>query len=156
MPDCLTHLRAQFCAAFDAEPWYGKSLMLVLEEVPVEKAYRHPAPGSRSIVEILLHMLAWRDFFLKRLRGEHPPRFAFDSPEDWPPQPDEHSIAYWNALKEKFRVSQRLLLAELDRLSPADLDADFDGSGHPLAIHLDGAIQHDIYHTGQIALLKNL
>jgi len=63
---------------------------------------------------------------------------------------------------EHLDASHRSLVAAVERLAEADLERPVGeegreaslGSGVSLAVMLHGIIAHDVYHAGQIALLR--
>jgi uncharacterized damage-inducible protein DinB len=55
--------------AFDAQPWYGPSIISTLKEVDESIVHKH-AGQAHSIIELVLHMISWRRFVIKRLAGE--------------------------------------------------------------------------------------
>ena len=79
---------------------------------------------------------------------------------DWPPVPTDD--AEWARVLEHLDASHRSLVAAVGRLADADLERPVGeegrqaglGTGVTVAVMLHGAIAHDVYHAGQIALLR--
>jgi uncharacterized damage-inducible protein DinB len=141
----------EFRTVFEGEPWYGKSLMSVVNEADTTKVFSKPNPSSHTAYEILEHIYVWRDLFLKRLKGDHGSKISINSPEDWSKN-NPGNVAAWNDLIEKLRNNQRQLLAALATFKNEDLDKQFASTKYSLRVFCNGHIQHDIYHIGQIAL----
>jgi uncharacterized damage-inducible protein DinB len=146
----LDILADQIGRAFRGQSWHGPSVREVLEGVSAEDAAAHPIAGAHSIWEIVLHLLAGYRLVLGRVRGEH----AQLSPdEEWPPVAGLGSEEAW-------RESQRTLeelnqqLQRAVRAFPAERLSQELGSRYPAYIQFCGAPQHDLYHAGQIVILK--
>lgn len=138
-------------------PWHGPSLTSILDGVTAEQAAHKPSVATHSIWEILLHMTGWTREVTRRAHG-HPAA----EPEcgDWPAIGDV-SDARWRASKDDYFRAHRELIAVLRTLQDAQLDskvtgdtAAFIGAGISVRATLYGILQHDVYHSGQMALLK--
>jgi uncharacterized damage-inducible protein DinB len=141
-------LTAEFQAAFEGEPWYGPGLATVLDEVPASRIHEHPVQGGHSIAELLAHMAHWKDVVRRRLEGDAVPD-ANDT--DWPVlEPD---TATFRALRQRLEASHVGLTHCLAALTDAQLDGRVAGNDLSREGIVQGVLQHDIYHTGQLALL---
>ncbi len=122
----------QLKRAYEGNAWYGPSLREVLAGITAEQARARPLHNAHSIWELVHHIAVWENVGRRRLTGD---RAAIDisSPEDWPPADDTDDAA-WEQAK-----------AALDRGHQALVT---------VYITLHGVIQHDLYHAGQIAMLK--
>lgn len=141
------------------EPWHGPSLVNILEGLAAAQAARKPAPDVHSVWEILLHMTGWKREVARRAQGH-----AAREPEagDWP-EPGDVSDARWREAREDHLRAQRELVELVRGLSDAQLDAKvkgdsaaYIGAGISVRATLYGLLQHDVYHAGQIALLKRI
>ncbi len=136
--------------AFEGEAWHGPSVLEALEGITWKKALEKPIPEAHSIWELVLHITAWEDIVRRRLEGEFP---EVTDEENWPAIGNP-SAASWKAAQEKLREGHMKLRATAGKVKDELLDA----SPHPKAsaryIQLHGIIQHDLYHAGQIAILK--
>jgi uncharacterized damage-inducible protein DinB len=139
----------QIRRAFWGESWHGPSVVEVLAGVSAEDAAAHPIPGAHSIWEIILHMTAGYRLVLRRIRGE---QAAYSLEEAWPP------VAALSA--ESWLESQRTLeelnrqLQSAVRTFPAERLSQGLGSEYSAYTQFCGAPQHDLYHAGQITMLK--
>lgn len=146
----------EFETIYNGEPWYGKSLMAVINDAAPEDVFKKNKSRGHSAYEITYHLYAWRDLLVKRLNGDTSSSIETNSKEDWPVLPNEPTAAIWNELVQKLEQNQKELLKALPKWNNAALDKDFAGTSYSLRTFLNGQIQHDIYHTGQIALaIKN-
>ena len=150
----VDRIRNQFERAFDGEAWHGPSVLALLEGVTAAQASAHPIPGAHSIWELTLHIAAWEDACRRRLEGD-PAQLSDD--ENFPPLGDT-SEAAWESAKELLRDNHQHLLNALATLDDSRLDQPIiDNSEIPFSsvyVTLHGGVQHDLYHAGQIAILK--
>lgn len=147
----LSRLEDQLGRALEGEAWHGPSVLETLEGVSAEQAAAHPIAGAHSIWELILHLCGTYGLVLRRLGGDG--RQLAES-EDWPPAP-EPSAENWG---ESIRVLKQLNedLRRAVKSFPAErLDQPL-AAGVPYTAYTQfvGVTQHDLYHAGQIALLK--
>jgi uncharacterized damage-inducible protein DinB len=142
----------QLKRAYEGEAWHGPSVCEVLAGITAEQAHARPLADAHSIWELVHHIAVWENVGRRRLTGD---RAAIDisSPEDWPPA-DERSEAAWNQAKAALDRGHQALVAAIASVAESRLDAPvFEGMSTVYAT-LHGVIQHDLYHAGQIAMLK--
>ena len=142
---------------FDGDPWHGSPLIQILDGISAEQAAAHPVAGAHSIWELVLHITAWKGEVQRRLSGAP----ASDPQEgDWPavgdPAPER-----WGRAREALRAAHDGLLAAIRELPEEKLfEPTNDPRNRPLGtgvsyyVLLHGSVQHDVYHSGQIAILK--
>ena len=143
---------SEFETIYNGEPWYGKSLVAVIKGADPKAVFKKQKDSAHSVYEITHHLWAWKDLLLRRLNGDSKASIGIDSKEDWAPLPKTQTASAWEGLVKKLEQNQRDLVDALEKWKDADLDKDFAGSGYPLRTFLNGQVQHDIYHIGQIAL----
>jgi len=150
----LERISDQFQRAFNGPAWHGPSVLSLLEEVTAAQAAAHPIPGAHSIWELTLHIAAWESACLRRLQGD--PAQLSDE-EDWPSinDPGEDS---WLATKQRLIDVHEQLLEAISTTDESRLDLPIIGDRDPefssVYVTLHGGVQHDLYHAGQIAILK--
>jgi uncharacterized damage-inducible protein DinB len=146
----IERITDQLRRAFYGEAWHGPAVKEALAGVTAQKAAARPVSGAHSIWEIAIHIAAWESFVLRRLRGEVIVDVA--DQEDWP---EAHaSEQAWQAALERLEQGHAELLKEVSCMREARLDEVVEGKGYTVYFMLHGVIQHDLYHAGQIALLK--
>jgi uncharacterized damage-inducible protein DinB len=140
--------------SFDGIAWHGPAVMPLLADVTAATAAAHPIAGAHSIWELVLHMAVWKRVVRRRLWGERindlPPH------EDWPPV-TEVTDDGWRRAVEDLRRRHRELTQEVATLRDERLDEPLVGEGtttYSVSASLHGIIEHDLYHAGQIAILK--
>jgi uncharacterized damage-inducible protein DinB len=146
---------SEFETVYNGEPWYGKSLMEVINTAVPKDVFKKQKSDGHSAYEITHHLYAWRNLLAKRLKGDNV-SIEVNSKEDWAPLPKEQTVAAWKELIKKLGQNQQELIAALTKLNDEDLDKDLANTSNSLRTFLNGQIQHDIYHIGQVALaIKN-
>ena len=150
----VDRIRDQFRRAFNGEAWHGPAVLALLEGVTAEQAAAHPVPAAHSIWELTQHIRAWEGACLRRLNGD--PAQLPDH-EDWEPLND-FSEASWEKTKQSLIDTHERLLERLATLDDSRLDQPIiDHPDIPFSsvyVTLHGGVQHDLYHAGQIAILK--
>jgi uncharacterized damage-inducible protein DinB len=150
----VDRIRDQFRRAFDGEAWHGPSVLAVLEGVSAQQAAAHPIPGAHSIWELTLHIGAWERACKRRLEGD--PAQLTDA-EDWQPISDT-SEAAWESTKQQLIENHRELLNAIATIDESRLNEPIiknpDVPYSSVYVTLHGGVQHDLYHAGQIAMLK--
>jgi uncharacterized damage-inducible protein DinB len=137
--------------AFEGPAWHGPAVRALLAEVSAEKAAARPLAHAHSIWEIVLHIATWEDVVRRRLAGE----VIGDLPDDqdWPPVGDTNAEA-WQRTLQHLEHTNRTLREAVAKLDDIRLAEDVPGKNHSVYVMLHGIIQHDLYHAGQIALLR--
>ena len=144
----MSKLTRTFRENYEGQPWYGEPIARILEGITFDMAMARPMRGVHSIYEIVAHSLHWRRFGLAQLRGDG----VNDSP-DWLPW-DGKEPADWEKLKADFAATQRELTGALEKLDDRLLDETSPSRTYSIRFLLNGLIQHDCYHFGQVSLLK--
>ena len=139
----------QLNRAWEGEAWHGPALRTLLDGVSDEGSRAHPIAGAHSILEIVVHCGAWMDVVSHRIAGN--PR-ELTPEEDWR---DVASMHFADAVDELTNAEGRLCDA-VARLGSSDLDQVVAGQTTTVYTTVHGAIQHNLYHAGQIALLRKL
>ena len=137
--------------AFEGPAWHGPAVCTLLADISAERAAARPLANAHSIWEIVLHIAAWEDVVRRRLAGEVIVDVADD--QDWPPVRDPDAEAWQQTLRhlEQTNRALREAIAKFDDAHLADRVA---GKDQSVYVMLHGVIQHDLYHAGQIALLR--
>jgi uncharacterized damage-inducible protein DinB len=147
----IRRIKSQLRRAYEGPAWHGPSLKELLSDVTAEKAARRPLGLAHSIWELVNHIGAWER--IVRLRITSPPAVEPSDEENFPPVNDTSEAAWAETLVrlEEGNRALRDTIAELDEARLADM---VPGTEYNVYFMLHGVIQHDLYHAGQIALLK--
>lgn len=143
----------QLQRAMDGPAWHGPALREILRGVDGAVAARRPESGAHSIWELVLHIRAWDLYALRRIGGE-----------EWEPSEDENfprvaeiSEEAWAKAQAELAVVHSELVAAMAKFPEVRLGEKVPGRDpdyHTFYYMLHGAVQHMLYHAGQIAVLK--
>jgi hypothetical protein len=130
---------------FDKRSWHGANLTGAIRGLRAADAARSAA-GRKSPWEQVLHAAYWKQRVLNRFAGQSKfPRKG----SNWPALPAEPTDVAWRADVKLLRDIHRRLRAALEHLPAARLDA-------KTVWLIEGAAAHDVYHAGQIKLLRRM
>ncbi|MFQ5603833.1 MAG: DinB family protein [bacterium] len=124
--------------------------MEVLDSVTSTKAAARPFADVHNIWEIVLHIITWKEVAHKQISGNN---WAPTDEEDWP-QVGEVSDSAWQLTLATLKKTQSRLVETVTRLNDSQLDETVPAHDYSIYVLLHGVVQHDLYHAGQIALLK--
>jgi len=145
----------QLRRAFDGEAWHGDSVFEILEGVTAARAAARPIKSAHTIWELVLHIGAWDGAVLRRMGGV---AVTLSDAENFPAVKDASDAAWREALAQVRRVHKDLVKtvaalpdSRLDEVVPGK-----EGAHYTFYYMLHGVVQHELYHAGQIALLKKM
>ncbi len=140
----------QLRRAFDGTAWHGPSLMELLRDVDAATAAARPLPRVHSIWELVLHVAAWDAAGFRRLGGE---TVQLTGTANFPvvPRPAE---AAWRKAVAHVKRTHDLLVKTVAALPESRLRERVPGKRYDFYFMLHGIAQHELYHAGQIAILK--
>ena len=142
----------QLKRAFEGEAWHGPSVLEIIEGITSQQAAARPFNGIHSIWEIVLHIAAWEHAILRRLNGD---RAQLPTEEDWPSVAATSDEA-WERTRQALRKGHNDLRSAITRLDDSQLDQPIIEGMPSVYVTLHGIVQHDLYHAGQIAILKKV
>jgi hypothetical protein len=141
--------------AFARRSWHGTNLRGSIRGLDPALAARHPGPGRHSVQELVVHAAYWKYAVWRRLLGEKRGGFALEG-SNWFPRQGRGDAKAWRADVALLDAEHKRLKGAVARLTPADLRRVPKGSRFTVAGLVRGAAAHDLYHAGQIQLLKRL
>ncbi len=121
----------------------------LLEDATEEQARARPIANAHSIVELVVHVRTWMDAASERLAGS---TRELTTEEDW----SDVAQTSWLAVLDELDNAESRLCDAVARLRPEDLDQPVAGRTYSVYKLVHGVIQHNLYHAGQIALLKKM
>ena len=141
--------------SYDKKAWHGPNLEGAIRRLSAEEACWRPHPNRHSIAEHVVHCAYWKYAIRRRLRGDKRGSFALKG-SNWFAIPAPLVDSRWKDLVALLETEHRLLRAEIaafpvERLYELPL-----GGKVPFASLLYGIALHDVYHAGQIQLIKRL
>lgn len=128
------------------EPWFGKPVYSILEEVNTKKVSLRPNDTEHSMIELLYHMNTWAGFTLKRIEKHPDMDIATFEKMDWREiKPDIHT---WKKGMAEFRSLQKKIIKTLNKKDDSFLKEIVDFRKYNYQFLLHGMIEHNIYHIG--------
>ena len=141
-----------FTSIMEGPAWYGDAVLTIVDGVSPEQASSRPRSQDHSIWEYLLHMTAWQHYAIRALEGE---RVEEELPDDvnWPALGDESEEA-WEEARRVFRKGATRFSELLDGWSDEGFRETVTGRDFSYKVLVHGVAHHNVYHAGQIALVK--
>jgi len=140
----------QLRRAFDGSAWHGPALLELLEDIDAVTAAARPIANVHSIWELVLHIAVWDRSGLVRLGGE---KYQPTGDHNFPPVNKASETAWRKAVAETKRIHEKLV-ETVASLPDARLWDRVPGKRYDFYHLLHGIVQHELYHAGQIAVLK--
>lgn len=140
---------------YDKKAWHGPNLRGSLRGLTAPQAVWRPHPDRHSIAEIAVHAAYWKYAVRRRLRGDKRGSFPLKG-SNWFSLPAPLDEALWRQYVALLEAEHRALRAAVVDLPHAQLHHTPAGSKVSNATLIYGIASHDVYHAGQIQLLKRL
>jgi uncharacterized damage-inducible protein DinB len=147
-----TLLADQLRRAFAGAAWHGPALLELLDDIDARTAAAKPLPSVHSIWELVLHIAVWDAAACRRLGGE---KFQPKGLANFPPVPKPTAVAWRKAVGDA-KGAHDVLVRTVAALPDSRLRQRVPGKKYDFYFMLHGVAQHELYHAGQIALLKKL
>ncbi len=148
----IAFITRQLKDAYEGDPWFGRSVTSILADTTETTAFQK-LNGQHSIVEILWHIITWREFVLDRLQPAKP--MGYFEENDWRDL-DHTNKKLWSQGVERLQQLQGELILLLQKSSDEILENIVAERKYNFRKLLNGLIQHDIYHLGQIAFIGKM
>jgi uncharacterized damage-inducible protein DinB len=142
----------QLRRAFDGSAWHGPALRELLADVDAVTAAAKPLHNIHSIWELLLHVAVWDEAALHRLAGK---KTQPTGAKNFPPVPRASEAAWRKAVTHAKRTHENLVKT-VAALPESRLRDRVPGKRYDFRHMLHGVAQHELYHAGQIAILKKV
>jgi uncharacterized damage-inducible protein DinB len=138
----------------EGSPWFGRSALSILVGADTKLVYLKPNEASHSMIELLYHMNTWANFTLDRIDNKsiNDPK-AFEE-LDW--RKMDPVLHQWDQGLAEFRNTHLYIIEALSAKNDAFLEKIVDYRKYNFRYLLNGLIQHDIYHLGQLAYVEKL
>ncbi|HLF34138.1 MAG TPA: DinB family protein [Cyclobacteriaceae bacterium] len=141
----------QFRETYLGGSWQGESFTDKLHDISDETAFVQPVEGIHSIAEIIWHCIYWRNVLIHSIEGDIGYRDRTWEELNFLPT-DDLKLKGWTALKAGFEKTGYRLVELLYNMKDDELKKEYK-PGYPLEYLLEGVVQHDIYHLGQVGLV---
>ena len=146
-------LADQIRRAFEGDAWHGDSVLEILAGVTAKTAAARPIPNAHSIWELVLHIAAWDDAAIRRAGGS---AVQLTDEENFPSVKDTSEDA-WRRTVEQVKKTHGELVKTVAAFPDSRLGDQVPGKKedyYNFYYLFAGIVQHELYHAGQIALLK--
>jgi uncharacterized damage-inducible protein DinB len=130
---------------YEKNAWHGPSVKEVLATVTESEAFKKTG-DSNSIIELVAHMTAWRTYVIEKLKGNA--TFELSDEQNFPKEKN------WKKALAALEASQTELVHQLEQTPDSLLNEKVPNRPFKFFTMLHGIIHHDLYHTGQILLIK--
>ena len=140
----------QLRRAFEGDAWHGPALLELLDDVDAATAAARPLADAHSIWELVLHIAAWDAAACRRLGGE---KIQPAGVANFPVVPKPTDAA-WRKSVSQVKRTHDVLIKTVAVLPNARLRERVPGKKYDFCHMLHGVAQHELYHAGQIAILK--
>ena len=144
-----------FDQAYTAPSWHGTPLKGTLRGLSGRAALWRPGPKRHCIWDLALHTAYWKCMVRRRLVRDPDIAFPRDG-ANWPALPERPNDAAWNRDRKLLDEQHRLLRMAIAGLKAAELGRRGWHSRWPVRAEIYGIASHDLYHAGQIQMLKRL
>ena len=142
--------------AWAKKAWHGTTLRGSVRGVSLEEALRRPAAGRHNVAELVLHASYWKYAVRRRLSREKRGSFPLAG-SNWFPVEEGYTAEQWKGAVRLLTEQHEALRDVVAGLSDSDLDRKPHGGGiWTIGQIVSGIAAHDLYHAGQIQLVKRM
>jgi hypothetical protein len=154
-PRTLVDLLFLIDSAYDRVSWHGTNLKGSIRGVSPQRAAWRPGRNRHNIWELVVHAAYWKYVAWRRITGAARGSFALDG-SNWFVRPQQTTLGAWRADLALLDGTHRTLRAAVAELTPRELERAAPKSKVTMRKLVIGVAAHDLYHAGQIQLLKRL
>lgn len=149
----IKNLTRQLKEIQDGSLWFDQFFKDKIDKLTDAEAFERPIPMVHSVAEHISHILEWRKECLLRFKGERTD--LMNSPDDWKDDIELKKIG-WTGLKSLFFESTETLINAIKNQQDTYLETKFLDTDYNFHYLVEGIIQHDLYHLGQIGITIKL
>lgn len=146
-------LADQIRRAFEGDAWHGDSIKELLAGVTAATAAARPIENAHTIWELVLHIAAWDDAVCRRIGGA---AVQLTDEQNFP-RVNDPSTAAWRQTVSHLEQTHNQLIKLVAAFPDSRLQDQVPGKTkdyYDFYYMFSGIVQHELYHAGQIALLK--
>jgi uncharacterized damage-inducible protein DinB len=138
----------------EGQPWFGRAVYELLGEIDESIISIKPNTTEHSLLELLWHMNTWAEFTLAHLENRSADELTVIEQNDWRTiDPEKHN---WKKGMAQLKSVHEKIIGLLKEKEDSFLKEPVPGRKFNFRFMLNGLIQHNIYHAGQIAYIKKL
>ena len=143
-----------FESTLSGQPWFGRAVYEILEEVDEGKANIKPNGSDHSMIELLWHMNVWAEFVLGSLENKTVDEMKAIEANDW--REIDLKVHTWKKGMEHFKSTHKKITNLLNQKDDDFLSEIVPTRKFNFRFMLNGLVQHNIYHLGQVAYVKKM
>ncbi|MDF2193611.1 DinB family protein [Paraflavitalea sp. CAU 1676] len=136
------------------DPWYGRSLYSLLDQVDPSTVFVNPDEKGHALIELLYHIINWAQFVQSRLENDDTKDVRYYEQYDW--RVIDPTIHTWKNGVKELKATNQHILDLLNNCEDSVLEDPVPHRAYNVGYMLDGYIQHNIYHLGQMFYVKKL
>jgi hypothetical protein len=141
--------------AYDKKAWHGTNLRGSIRGLSIDEVTWQPQSGRHNIWALVLHTAYWKFCVRRHLVGDRTLKFPRQG-SDWPNLPEEQTDKTWKIDVQLLGREHKALREALATFPPRRLKSRPPNLSWRFEQYIYGAASHDLYHAGQIQLLKRL
>src|SRR5512142_940174 len=154
-PDSIGILLSLYDRAYDRRSWHGPNFRGSLRGLSARAAAWRPGPDRHNVWEIAVHAAYWKYVVLRALTGGKRGAFGRKG-SNWFVLPSDSSEGAWKADLALLDATHRALREAIRKVDAGTLDRQLPGKKTTRGELISGAAAHDLYHAGQIQLIKRM
>jgi uncharacterized damage-inducible protein DinB len=139
--------------AYNQRSWHGANLCESINRLTAAKADWRARPGGPRIVDLVVHCAYWKYTVWRKLTGAKRGSFPMKG-SDWFKLPEPLTASDWKQCRELLADQHAQLREQVAKVKPKQLSQIPEGSKSSLGMQIRGVAAHDVYHAGQIQLIK--
>jgi hypothetical protein len=147
----VERIQDQLRRAITGDAWHGPSVSEVIESFEASDTATRLHAKGHSACELLSHTAVWLEVAVRRINGD---RAHLSEAEDWPAAAGSATKDAWDEATARLHAAHESLQDLLDTIEDARLDETVTGQRYSIYHMLHGAIQHSLYHAGQMMLIS--
>lgn len=129
---------------YDGNSWVTENIKKKIFSLSNDVAMKKVQGNTHSIAELVCHTNSWRNFVLQKLTGNDSYDIEDNSAADWPSPPD------WNTICKEFETCHLDLINAIKSFPVEKLNDTVPGRSYSFIYMLNGIVEHDYYHAGQM------
>ena len=139
-----------FQKLYNGSPWIDVNLVATLSKITAGQAQKKALPNANSIWEITNHLISWRKNVLQRVQGKQ-----INTPDNNYFEPvKENSDKAWKETLNQLENTHKEWIDFLSKIETTQFENIYAGNEMTYYENIQGILQHDAYHLGQIVLLS--
>jgi hypothetical protein len=154
MKDKLQSIITALHTTMYGKPWYGRSFFTITREIDPSFTTTSIGVNSHTLVELVYHTLTWSEFTLLHLRQAKINDITAIEKLDW--REIDPAVHKWQAGLDLLHASTQDIIKLLIEKTDEILEKKVENREYNFEFLLNGLIQHNIYHLGQIASLAKI